>query len=81
MLSEKVIECLEVACFLVVHMLHERAKMWVGFDDRRGLSRIYERGSQFSGLIDSKRAVKEILLLLRQLPFGTRLTFYCLIGE
>lgn len=54
MLGYDFVEVLEVACLLVVHVLHQWTKMRVGSDRRRSLSLVDEDSSEFSSLIDSE---------------------------
>lgn len=57
MLGYDLIEVSEMAFFLIVHVLHERSQMRMGFDEWRGLGRVDEDGSQLSGLIHSQLKV------------------------
>ena len=50
--------------FLIVHVLHKRSEMRMGFDNWRGLSGVNEGGGEFAGLVYTQRAVKEASLLL-----------------
>lgn len=51
MLRDEVVEGVEVAEFLVVHVLHEGAEVRVRADYWRGLGGVDEDGGEFAGLV------------------------------
>jgi len=62
MVSQQVIESLEMARFLVVHVLHQRTKMRVCLCYWRRLGCVDESCSQFSSMVDAESLVQELLL-------------------
>lgn len=52
-LGEDLVEVVEVAGFLVVHVFHERSEMWVRADYRWGLGGIDQDGSKLTSLVDT----------------------------
>jgi hypothetical protein len=65
-LRKEFVEDFEVARLLVVHVLHKRPKMWMGFDYRRGLGGVDQGGCKFASLVDPQSAVKKPSLLFRE---------------
>jgi hypothetical protein len=66
MLGHEIVEDLQVACFLVVHVLHQRPEVWVRSDDLRGLRFVDQGCGKFTGLVDAQRAVQVLSLLLAE---------------
>lgn len=70
MLGNELVECVEMAGFLVVHVLHERAQMGLAIDERGRLGCVDEGGGELARLVDAQRRGKEVALCL-----GQRLAF------
>lgn len=64
MLGKQMIEMREVTSFLIVHVLHQRAKMRMGLDNGWRLGGIDAGGGQFAGVIYSKSSGEKVFLLL-----------------
>ena len=54
MLGKELVELLEVAGLLVIHVLHERPEVRMSFDDRGRLGRVDPHGCEFAGMVDTK---------------------------
>lgn len=63
-LVDEGVEGVEVRGLLVVHVLHERAEVRVGADDRGRLRGVDERGGEFASLVDAEGRGEEVALLL-----------------
>ena len=70
MLREDRVEVLEVADFLVMHVLHEALEVRVGAEKGRCLRGVDEDGGQLAGLVDAQGGVEEVALLLRERLHG-----------
>lgn len=66
--GNELVEILEVAVFLIVHVLHERSKVRVRADEGWRLRRVYQNCCKFTSLIDAQGAVEEIALSLSERP-------------
>lgn len=66
MLRNKLVEYLQVACFLVVHVLHQRPKVRVGADHVGGLGGVDEGRCEFTSLVDAQGTFEELSLLLAE---------------
>lgn len=66
MLGEEFVEVVKVAGFLVIHVLHERAQVWMCAYDRRVLCSVDEGSGEFSCLVDAESAVEKVLLGLSE---------------
>jgi hypothetical protein len=64
MLADDFVEVLVVPCFLVVHVLHERAQMGVRAHENGVLGSVDEDGGEFAGLVDAQGGGEEVALLL-----------------
>ena len=62
----------EVACFLVVHVLHEGSELWVGAHYGGRLGGIYEDGGKFASLVYADGAVEEVALSFCEGSAGRR---------
>lgn len=60
--GEDMVEVLEVAGFLVVHVFHQRPEVRIGLVDRWGLGCIDESGGQLSGVVDTESGVEKAFL-------------------
>lgn len=61
-LGEDGVEVVEVAEFLVVHVLHEGFEVGVGAEEGGRLSGVDEDGGEFAGLVDAEGGVEEVAL-------------------
>lgn len=66
MVGQKVIELLEVAGLLIIHMLHQRSKMRVCLSNRRCLGSVDKCCGQLASMIHAESFVKKFLLNLGQ---------------
>ena len=70
MLCEQLIECREVASFLIIHVFHQWLEVGMCFHNRRCLSSVDKGSSKFSSLVDTKGSVQ-----VSSLFFGERASF------
>ncbi len=67
MLCYDFVEELVVPGLLVVHVLHQRAQVWVRAHQQRGLRSINQDGGELAGLVDTQGRGEEGALLLGEL--------------
>ena len=61
MFGEEGVERGEVSGFLVVHVFHEGAEVWVGGDEGWSLGGVDEGSGEFAGVINAKRRLEVVL--------------------